>query len=268
MSRVTWIAMLTALAIAGIAKSDTYWIAWEGNDPNDWPENSGWTRCYNPPGANRTLEDGILTYDSIDPQIYDYYERYRTGALDPTPGTVFMMEWRLFVQSVTEWTDPAVGVQSDEAWSLGYTFGLDFIDSAHEYVTIPFAPGVFHDYTLISADMRGYELYIDGVLAREGWFAKRFIKSRVGWGDSVQGVASIHHWDYFRCGVVPEPQTGDVNCDGFVDFGDINPFVEALTDPDEYQGTYPGCPPENADINADGSVDFGDINPFVDLLLS
>jgi hypothetical protein len=268
MSRVTLAAVFGALLLGGIGKADTYWIAWEGNDPNDWPENSGWTRCYRAPGANRTLENGVLTYDSNDPQIYDYYERFRPQALDPTPGTVFFLEWRLLVQSVTEWTDPGVSLQSDEAWSLGFTFGVDFIDSAHEYVTIPFAPGLPHSYAIISAGMRSYKLYIDGALAWEGWFAKRFVTSRVAWGDSVQGVASVHQWDYVRFGVVPATETGDINCDGTVNFADINPFVQALTDPGGHQAAYPGCPPENADLNADGSVDFQDINPFVQLLTS
>lgn len=268
MSRITLVAVLAALAIAGVGRSETYWIAWEGNDPNDWPEYAGWTRCYNPPGANRTLADGVLTFDSNDPQIFDYYERFRPEGLDPTPGTVFFLEWGLFVQSVTEWTDPSVSVQSDEAWSLGFGLGLDFMESAHEYVTIPFAPGVPHSFALVSADMRSYELYIDGVVARQGWFAKRFIQSRVAWGDGVQGTASVHHWDYVRFGVVTLPMTGDVNCDGSVNFADINPFIQALTDPVVYQQTHCGCWPENADINADGTVDFADINPFVELLTS
>ena len=59
---------------------------------------------------------------------------------------------------------------------------------------------------------------------------------------------------------------GDVNCDGLVDLGDINPFVLALTDPAGYQLQYPDCPLENRDINGDGRLDFGDINPFVRLL--
>ena len=59
---------------------------------------------------------------------------------------------------------------------------------------------------------------------------------------------------------------GDVNCDGHVDFGDINPFVLALTDPGSYELQYPQCPFENRDINGDGRLDFGDINPFVALL--
>jgi len=59
---------------------------------------------------------------------------------------------------------------------------------------------------------------------------------------------------------------GDLNCDGTVDFGDINPFVLAETDLAAWQAAYPGCPVANGDINGDGSVDFGDINPFVALL--
>ena len=59
---------------------------------------------------------------------------------------------------------------------------------------------------------------------------------------------------------------GDLNCDSFVDFGDINPFVLALSNPPLYKVTYPGCFIENGDINMDGFTDFGDINPFVALL--
>ncbi len=68
-------------------------------------------------------------------------------------------------------------------------------------------------------------------------------------------------------GIVPEPYLpGDLNCDGNVDFGDINPFVLALTNPAGYAAKYPNCNIMLADINGDGRVDFGDINPFVRLL--
>ncbi|MEW6250001.1 MAG: beta-propeller fold lactonase family protein [Planctomycetota bacterium] len=59
---------------------------------------------------------------------------------------------------------------------------------------------------------------------------------------------------------------GDLNCDGVVNFDDINPFVLALSDPAGYAAAYPTCPIMNADINNDGVVDFDDINPFVALL--
>jgi hypothetical protein len=65
---------------------------------------------------------------------------------------------------------------------------------------------------------------------------------------------------------VPGPKTGDLNCDGQVDFGDINPFVLRLTNQAAYQAAFPDCADANGDINLDGVVDFGDINPFVRLL--
>lgn len=59
---------------------------------------------------------------------------------------------------------------------------------------------------------------------------------------------------------------GDLNCDGFVDFGDINPFVMRLSDPAAYAAAFPECPDDNGDINGSGSVGFDDINPFVALV--
>ncbi|MEW6197045.1 MAG: S8 family serine peptidase [Planctomycetota bacterium] len=59
---------------------------------------------------------------------------------------------------------------------------------------------------------------------------------------------------------------GDLNCDGAVDFGDINPFVLALTNPSGYAAAFPQCDVSQGDINGDGATNFGDINPFVRLL--
>ena len=55
----------------------------------------------------------------------------------------------------------------------------------------------------------------------------------------------------------------DVNCDGVVNFDDINPFVLALSDPAEYARQYPSCTIFNADANGDGLINFDDINAFV-----
>ena len=61
--------------------------------------------------------------------------------------------------------------------------------------------------------------------------------------------------------------TGDMNCDGVVDFDDINPFVQALSDPSGYQAAYPNCWLINGDCNGDGLVNFDDINAFVAILV-
>jgi hypothetical protein len=70
-------------------------------------------------------------------------------------------------------------------------------------------------------------------------------------------------------GTPPAPCTtpGDTDCNGHVDFGDINPFVLALQGEAAYHAVYPDCDWYNADCDSNGHVDFGDINPFVALLV-
>jgi hypothetical protein len=99
------------------------------------------------------------------------------------------------------------------------------------------------------------------------------------WGDyaavNPDPAASNVLWAHHEYGVGGNWRTwiaqlvlprGDLNCDGSVNFADINPFVMAIANPDLYAATYPNCPLENRDINGDGSCNFGDINPFVALL--
>lgn len=59
---------------------------------------------------------------------------------------------------------------------------------------------------------------------------------------------------------------GDMNCDGLINNGDIDPFVLALTDPSGYAAAYPDCDRNLADVNGDGFVNNGDIDSFVALL--
>ncbi len=60
---------------------------------------------------------------------------------------------------------------------------------------------------------------------------------------------------------------GDLNCDGVVDFFDIDPFVLAVTDPAAYMAAFPDCDIMNADCNGDDEVDFFDIDCFVALIV-
>lgn len=61
---------------------------------------------------------------------------------------------------------------------------------------------------------------------------------------------------------------GDLNCDGAVDFFDIDPFVTALVNPGDYATQFPDCEIQAGDINEDGAVDFFDIDPFVNQLVN
>jgi len=60
--------------------------------------------------------------------------------------------------------------------------------------------------------------------------------------------------------------TGDTNCDGVVDFDDIDSFVLALSGQSGYEAEYPDCRWLNGDCDLDGDVDFDDIEAFVALL--
>jgi hypothetical protein len=65
---------------------------------------------------------------------------------------------------------------------------------------------------------------------------------------------------------VPDNVFFDPNCDGAVNFDDIDPFVLALIDETQYKKAYPDCNYTNADFDCSGSVDFEDIDPFVTAL--
>jgi hypothetical protein len=99
----------------------------------------------------------------------------------------------------------------------------------------------------------------------------------VAWGDNGAGQCNVPAPNSGFVAVAAGGQhslglkahTGDVNCDGVVDIGDINPFVQYLSNSSAWKATYPRCAPLNGDINGDGTYgqwSFGDINPFVTLL--
>jgi hypothetical protein len=56
---------------------------------------------------------------------------------------------------------------------------------------------------------------------------------------------------------------GDANCDGQVDFFDIDPFLLALFDLPAWQATHCGGDTDTADLDDSGGVDFFDIDPFL-----
>lgn len=205
MMRLLCFLSVLLLATSGV-RADEYWIAYEGND---FPENQGWTHRVFGGGAIRFLDQGHLVIDSrASTQIADFYEIERPGNIDPDPGELFVMQWRLRVDEVSGPSpyDLSVGVDSDESWLVGFQFAEDHLISAFESgVVIPFAPGEFHAYELRSFDMRTYDFFLDGQLVRRGSFRQLVSTSRVGWGDGTQGAASLSRWDYFRFGVVPEP---------------------------------------------------------------
>ena len=203
------VAVALVVLMAEIAVATPFWVSYEAND---FPENEGWTRIIDGDGpAVRTLHDGVLTIDGRrSTQISDSYRMERP--LNPGPGEQFVVQWRLRVDEVignpNYLYDPGLGFASDDFWDLDFHFGVNQLRSVHEDVVISFEPGVFHSFEVRSPDMRTYELQIDGSLVYTGELSMFAIAhSRITWGDFTRGSASLADWDYFRFGVVPEPET-------------------------------------------------------------
>ena len=91
----------------------------------------------------------------------------------------------------------------------------------------------------------------------------------VRWGYKIlPGAGAYAGWnidDVAIWGVKAPPLvlSGDMTCDGTINFGDVNPFVLALRGRADYERAYPDCRWLNADTNGDGDVTYADINAFV-----
>lgn len=208
MNRMLMFTILLACAdlSAIAARAEPYWVSYDGTD---FPENQGWTRHYGAGGAQRWIENGALVLDGrAGSGIYDSYSMLRS--VDPGLNEMFIMRWRLLVDEIAiGHYDPAVGVFSDDSWSVAFTFSESRIVNLDDLgMSASYKPGVFHVFELRSWDMRAFELRIDDTIALTGDFVHVITASKVAWGDGAQGAASLSHWDSFAYGIVPEPGVG------------------------------------------------------------
>jgi hypothetical protein len=72
----------------------------------------------------------------------------------------------------------------------------------------------------------------------------------------------------FTVSAGPVFELGDMNCDGFVNSFDIDPFVLAILNPTQYALDFPACDANLGDINGDTFVNSFDIDPFVACVLN
>ena len=73
-------------------------------------------------------------------------------------------------------------------------------------------------------------------------------------------------WIVSDAPIGPPPVLGDLNCDGWFNGADIDPFFQVLGDTARYILGFPHCDFMLADINGDGFVNGADIDPFFALL--
>jgi len=165
-----------------------------------------------------------------------------------------------------------VHVADQYAYLATYTRGFDIID-----VSDPFHPATAGQFTeawqgeyVMTCGTYAYlasqfGLYVVDVSVPSQPTCAAYTTGRA-YGVDVSGGHAYVANDQSGLTILAVHIPGDLDCDGRIAFGDINPFVLALCSPDAYPQTYPQCHQINADINGDGTVDFGDINPFIALL--
>jgi hypothetical protein len=197
------VVVIVGVALGASARSDQYWVSYDASS-GLFPEEVGWTRTTYGGGDQRWFQDGALVLDgraSID--IADFYDRDLASL--PGAGEMFRMDWRLRVDQVAGFADPCVAVNAAGHGTVCLRYRTDAVYSMYESVWIPFAPGVFHDFSFASADLATYTLRIDGVPAYTGQFVGPWPESSVQWGDGTQGAGSLSAWSSVAFGNVPEP---------------------------------------------------------------
>jgi len=129
------------------------------------------------------------------------------------------------------------------AWTTVWQNTVEITDAAWQYMDLDIAavadnqPTVYLRWTMGATD--------------GGW-------KYCGWNIDDIAVTALD--------CTPPLTAGDTNCDGVVDFDDIDPFILALAGEAAYHAVFPGCEYASADCNTDGAVNFDDIDPFVALL--
>ena len=127
------------------------------------------------------------------------------------------------------------------------------------------------NYLLKSADYYVQYLSYDPLYIRGYGIINAYAAAQDCNGNGLPDILDVQWGDSRDCdenGIPDECEftLGDVNCDGVISYGDINPFVVALSGASAYNARYPACHYLAADCNGDCAVDYGDINAFVHAL--
>lgn len=175
-------------------------------------------------------------------------------------------EWELVATTRDPWdTVP---------WAVGTVPGLSPGDSVPGNSVFMFdidlqLPGVTEYFQEALAD-GSLAVFVSSMHDLEGFhtggspnpFPRFYAKEHLAVQLELQSAATLQI-DYT---LLPPDVLGDMDCDGDVDFDDIDDFVLGLNNPAAYEAQY-GIPSTvKGDLDSDGDQDFDDIGGFVDVL--
>jgi thiol-disulfide isomerase/thioredoxin len=254
----------TGIAVLQVHVFDNVTLAWGTDRFNSYP---------NHPGIPDVWFDGTLQELGADPEIYDVY-------LD------------LFNQRQAVPTDVTVEIGGEQTGEQTFTFqvrvclapggapkpvrvylvqALDHYPSGAHYRNCLMGVTPTEDLNLGTGQCQVIErtFTFDSTSWANQSNIRMFAWAQLPGDSGVREVyqARMASWPFAP--LPPHYAAGDLNCDGSVSFGDINPFVMYLVNFAGWQAEFPDCPATVGDINGDGTYgqsSFGDINPFVALL--
>ncbi|MEW6249549.1 MAG: hypothetical protein AB1716_02800 [Planctomycetota bacterium] len=251
----------TTLALISTAPAETIVNTFgPGHDGWDWKYDFGWTVAGPNAGSQFGVQQAFLVTATADGPVTDVWVGFfrnpssvnnqviirlarNPSNLPPTPGDV-----------LEEWT--ITGFETWSAWSPPKHMqgtGVAVLEAGRTYWL--WAEGL--DSTNTGWGMNGGATYNPALTAPHTLRRHQSGTWQPWMGIFNETVSAMR---------IDMAVRGDLNCDGVVNFDDINPFVLALSDPAGYQAAYPTCNILTGDCNGDGLVNFDDINPFVALL--
>lgn len=102
-----------------------------------------------------------------------------------------------------------------------------------------------HEFGGFPEEWTKFEVELEGFGNVSGRIAFHYFNESMNMNGNYIGIDTFRHIPFIL---------GDVNCDGFLNLLDIQPFVDLLV-AEEFN--------EKADLNGDGAVDLLDVDPFV-----
>ena len=265
------VALVGALVFCSAAFAEPYEVAYyppgspyaQGLDlGGPFPDDQGWVRYFGPEEiVTRSVQEGVFILQAEENGDWETYAAEMDNTLNPEPGELLYIEWRMIVDDENVFGDTIMGVALDNFGGvLCLSTGVDHVRDLEGFEWYDYTAGVFHTFLVVSANLVDYDLFVDGEYAFSDVFKlPTSLNSFVDWGDGTTTYSSSR-WEYVRFGAA---RLGDIRIDGRVDLMDFATFAMCYS-PGSTEPP-PGCSDQEfalCDLDDDADVDLTDFATF------